>query len=162
MAGAFDLDALYRRYGILLRRRCRMLLRDDTLADDALHEAFVNVMHHHERFAAAAEPLRFLYRTVDNACFDQLRKHKRRREDELQDYKQLASPHPFVHIEERNAVVELLTSLPDDERTIAVCAFVNGMTQSDIALEVGLSRVTIGKKLDAIRERARVFLEDSP
>jgi len=156
-----DLDALYRRYGILLRRRCRTLLRDEALADDALHEAFMNVMRHHDAFAAAEEPVRFLYRTVDNACFDQLRRRTRRREDDLEGSAPPASPHPGVRLEDRDAVVHVLASLPDDERRIAVYAFVDGMTQADIATEVGLSRVTVNKKLASIREHAKTILEDA-
>lgn len=155
---AADLDVLYRRYGYLLRRRCRVLLRDHALADDALHEAFVNVMRHRERFAAADEPLRFLYRTVDNACFDQLRKRKRRREDAVSADAPEAA-HPGIDVELRNVIVEMLAELDDDERTIAVCAFVDGMSQGDIADEIGLSRVTINKKIRSIRERARSFFE---
>ncbi len=151
---------MYRRYGILLRRRCRTLLRDDMLADDALHEAFLRVMRYHESFAAADEPLRFLYRTVDNACFDQMRKRKRRREDASDAAPDPASPHPSVDIEIRDAMVSLLGDLTDDERRIAVCAFVDGMSQGDIAQEIGLSRVTINKKIGQIRERARIFLEE--
>lgn len=156
-----DADALYRRYGFLLRRRCRTLLRDESLADDALHEAFMNVIRHRERFENAEEPLHFLYRTVDNACFDQLRKRKRRREDGPLAYEP-ASPHPAVDIEIRNAIVDVLAELTDEERRIAVCAFVDGMSQGDIATEVGLSRVTVNKKLGTIRERARILLEVSP
>jgi len=156
-----DADALYRRYGFLLRRRCRTLLRDEALADDALHEAFMNVIRHLDRFQSAEEPLRFLYRTVDNACFDQLRRRRRRREDGPLGYEP-ASAHPAVDIELRDAIVEVLGDLSDDERRIAVCAFVDGMSQGDIALEVGLSRVTVNKKIGTIRERARVLLEASP
>lgn len=138
-----------------------MLLRDEALADDALHEAFMNVLRHHERFLGADEPLRFLYRTVDNACFDQLRKRRRRREEGALDLEP-ATAHPGIDIELRNAIVGLLAELGDEERLIAVCAFVDGMSQGDIATEVGLSRVTVNKKIGTIRERARVLLEGAP
>ena len=37
---------VYRQYGHLLLRRCRLITRDDALAEDALQEAFVRVMRY--------------------------------------------------------------------------------------------------------------------
>jgi DNA-directed RNA polymerase specialized sigma24 family protein len=39
-----ELTKLYRRYGFLLRRRCRALLRDEVQAEDALQSAFVKIV----------------------------------------------------------------------------------------------------------------------
>ncbi len=92
------------------------------LADDALHEAFSNVVCHHESFAAADSPLRFLCRNVCNACFDQLRREKCRREDSRDLAPGPASSHPAVDIEIRDVITGLLADLDDDQRRIAVCA----------------------------------------
>ena len=71
-----EVSALYAKYGFFLLRRCRTILRDAALADDALQEAFVKVMRGGAAIREADEPLRWLYRVVDRACFDALRDRK--------------------------------------------------------------------------------------
>ena len=67
-----EVSNIYERYGALMRRRCRRILRDDALADDALQEAFVNLIRYGAQFRAADAKLRWLYRIVDRCCFGQL------------------------------------------------------------------------------------------
>lgn len=152
-----DVAALYERYGFLLRRRCLLLLRDEALADDALQDAFVRLLRHAGELAASERPLRFLYRIVDTTCFDHLRRRKvRRLEEPMPD--DPVGAHPEVPLEIRDGVLKLLGSLEGGDRRIAVLAFVDGMTQGEIADEVGLSRVTVNKRIDALRARAATLL----
>ena len=41
-----DVEDLYRRYGPMVLRRCRGMLRDEDLAADAMQETFVQVLRH--------------------------------------------------------------------------------------------------------------------
>jgi len=154
--GEPDIAALYARYGLLLRRRCRTILRDPALADDVLQEAFVKVLRNEAALRAVEEPLRWLYRVVDRCCFDALR--RRRRAFEAPGDAEAASPHPAVDLEVRDAVLRLLGTLREDEMQIALLLFVDGMAQGEIAAEVGLSRVTVNKKVQTIRARADAWL----
>jgi RNA polymerase sigma-70 factor (ECF subfamily) len=151
-----EVSALYAKYGFFLLRRCRTILRDAALADDALQEAFVKVMRGGAAIREADEPLRWLYRVVDRACFDALRKRRRSVESPSDDEGETA--HPSVAIEARDAVLRLVGTLDEDEMRIAIHLVVDGMSQGEIAEEVGVSRVTVNKKVQAIRARAEVWL----
>ena len=151
-----ELAELYRRYGFLLRRRCRTLLRDDAAADDALQEAFVKIMRGGAAVRQADEPLRWMYRVVDHCCFDALR--RRRRSVETPADNEGATVHPAIQIELRDAVQRLLGTLDRQEMLIAVLLFMDGMSQGEIAEEVGLSRVTVNRKVQAIRAQAEAWL----
>jgi RNA polymerase sigma-70 factor (ECF subfamily) len=155
--GTEEVAALYAKYGFFLLRRCRTILRDRALADDALQEAFVKVMRGGGAIREASEPLRWLYRVADRCCFDVLR--KRRRSMETPSDGEGESAHPGVAIELRDAVLRLMSTMNDDEMKIAVLLFVDGMSQGEIAEEVGLSRVTVNKKIQALRARAAPYLE---
>lgn len=145
----------YRRYGLFVRRRCLMLLRDAAAADDALLEVFLRVLRRGEGMKSADEPLRWLYRVTDNACFDHLRKRKRARESSGVDEEIDRLPcHPGTEPELRRAAARILALLSDEEQHIAVMAFVDGMTHQEIADELGYSRMTIVKRVASIRERA--------
>jgi RNA polymerase sigma-70 factor (ECF subfamily) len=159
-----DVSALYAKYGFFLRRRCRTILRNDALADDALQEAFVKVLHSEGALAEVEEPLRWLYRVVDRCCFDALRKARRSivspgSEGDDEERSNVATVHPSVDHEVRDAVLRLLATLTEDEMQIALLLFVDGMSQGEIADELGLSRVTINKRVQGIRARADVWLD---
>lgn len=151
-----DLCGLYTRYGYFLRRRCRTILRDDALADDVLQEAFVKVLHNVEVLRDVEEPLRWMYRVVDRCCFDALRRRRRAGESVLEGER--AGAHPDGEIELRDAVLRMLTAFDDEEKQIAVMLFVDGMSQGEIAQEIGVSRVTVNKRVRAVRLRAEGWL----
>ncbi|HEU4410167.1 MAG TPA: sigma-70 family RNA polymerase sigma factor, partial [Polyangiaceae bacterium] len=131
--------------------------RDEALADDALQDAFVRLLRHGDELAASERPVRFLYRVVDTTCFDHLRRRKVRRLEEPSPDDPVGA-HPEVPLEIRDGVLRLLGSLDGPDRRIAVLAFVDGLTQGEIADEVGLSRVTVNKRVEALRVRAASLL----
>ncbi len=157
-----EVSDLYAKYGFFLLRRCRTILRDPGLADDALQEAFVKIMRSGSAVRDADEPLRWLYRVVDRCCFDTLRKRRRSVEDSGDRDEEGASVHPNVAIEVRDAVLKLIDTLDEKEMRIALLLFVDGMSQGEIADEVGVSRVTVNKKVQAIRARADALLGRAP
>ena len=56
------------------------------------------------------------------------------------------------------ATSALLHELDDEGRTLAVMAFVDGLDQGEIATRLGLSRLTVNKRVQGLRERARAHL----
>ena len=142
-----EVRALYVRYGYFLRRRCRVLLRDEALADDALQNTCMNLLRGGAELRAADEPLAYLYRAADRACFDLLRTRKRKplhgaELDTLDTSPVGAAPGGDAWM--MHAMHALLAELDDDE----------------IAERIGVSRVTVNKRVAALRERARLHLPD--
>jgi RNA polymerase sigma-70 factor (ECF subfamily) len=156
LPGQADVSALYAKYGFFLRRRCRTILRNDAQAEDALQEAFVKVLRSGNALATVDEPLRWLYRIVDRCCFDVLRKRRGSVESSSDDEGE--TPHPGAAIEMRDAVLRLFHTLDETDMQIALLLFVDGLSQGEVAEEVGLSRVTVNKRVQAIRARASEWL----
>lgn len=152
---ASELTELYRRYGYALHRRCRVLLRDDAAADDVLQEVFVKLMRAGAGVRDAEAPLRFLQRVADNACFDWMRKRRTARTEPMDDgpAEDVPAP-PGVDHEARSLALRVLARLDDAEQSLAVMAYVDGLTQSEIARELGVSQPAVNKKLQKIREHA--------
>jgi RNA polymerase sigma-70 factor, ECF subfamily len=159
VAGSADSEVadLYRRYGYFVLRRCQLVLRDRAVAEDALQEVFVKVLRTEARLSEVERPIGWLYRIADNVCFDLLRRRKLAPSSSagLDD---VVGAHPAVRIEERNAVLAILAELDERDQRICMLAFVDGMTQGEIADEVSLSRVTVNKRIQAIRTRAESLL----
>lgn len=155
MAGGLsnaEVADLYERYGHLVLRRCRALLRDDALADDAFQNAFIKLMRHGAGVREAASPLGFVYRAADRCCFDLLGKRSRRAEGELPP--EIGGHHPDPRFEARDLVLSLLGRLKEKDRQVAVWFFLDGLSQGEIAQELGWSRQTVNKRVQVIRERA--------
>lgn len=107
----------------------------------------------------AESKYRWLCRAADTACLDLLRRGKHARRavdiDELADLDRLG-PAPGVDPEARFAVLESLAKLDDAQQTLAIMLFVDGMSQGEAATEIGVSRVTINKRAQEIREALRL------
>ena len=67
-----DVEALYRKYGPMVLRRCRHLLGDEDKALDAMQECFVRVLRSKERLNGDA-PSSLLYCMATNVCLNILR-----------------------------------------------------------------------------------------
>ena len=153
---------MYRRYGPLLERRCRLLLRDDVLAEDALHELCATLLRRGEPLRDAASPYRWLCSAATRASLDLLRRRKRVREAlPIDDVDGLGAA-PGVDAEARRAVLGALEALLPDQQTLAIMLFVDGMTQSEAADELGVSRVTVNKRAQELRDALRLRLSEGP
>lgn len=153
-----EASRLYDRYGYFLLRRCRSILREASAADDALQLVFEKLLRNGGGVRHADQPLRWLYRVVDRCCFDMLRGRRRRLESPL-DVDTMTGEHPAVDIEARDAALGLLSTMSEQEQQMTVFLFVDGMSQGEIAEELGISRVTVNKRVQALRARAKNHFE---
>ena len=128
-------------------------MRDAGLAEDAMHEAFLRTMKSGDAFRTAERPLQWLYRVADNACFDLMRKSKRLRAARQVEELDLVESSPHKQMELRDTALMLLDSLDETDQKIVVLSCIDGMNQAEIAEELGLSRVTINKRLGGLREK---------
>lgn len=154
-----ELASLYERFGHLVLRRCRTILRDEDLAQDALQDAFIKLFRFGARIREAESELRWIYRVADRCCFDLLKKRKAQPisvPDPAADH----VLHPAPYLQARSAVMHFLHRLDELDRRIAVLFWVDGLNQGEIAAEVERSRQTVNKRLGAIRRRAKTGEQD--
>jgi RNA polymerase sigma factor (sigma-70 family) len=148
-----DVDDYYRRYGPMVLRRCRKLLRDEQKALDAMHDVFVQLLRHQDRIEVhSASSL--LFRIATNVCLNRIRGERRHPED--RDDELLARIAVVEDPQERSMARRLLERIfvgqVESTRTIAVLHWVDGMTLEEVAHEVGLSVSGVRKRLRTLRE----------
>ncbi len=135
-----DIRQLYERYGPMVHRRRRGLLRDDEEATEAMQDVFVEVLRRQERLDVAA-PSSFLYRAATNVCLNRIRTRKRRPQDADTDLVERIASAPEA--EERTLVAAFLDGVLARElpntREMAVMHLVDGMTLEEVAEATGLS-----------------------
>jgi len=151
---AVDAEALFRRYGPMVLRRCRRMLGDDDAAADAAQAVFVKVFEKRHALKAAY-PSSLLWKMATNHCLNVIRDRASRGEAAGGDAL-LATIACSDELEERTGTRGLLRKLfgshPESSRVIAVLHYVDGMTLEETAREVGMSVSGIRKRLRALRE----------
>jgi RNA polymerase sigma factor (sigma-70 family) len=151
-----DVEALYQRYGPMVMRRCRQLLRDEDQAMDASQDVFVQLLKNRKRLKADY-PSSLLYRMATNLCLNRIRDQRRRgetRDEEvllrIADWDDMEG-----RLEARSLLERLFGQQRDSTRTMAVLHYVDGMTLAEVADEVGLSVSGVRKRLRGLRESLR-------
>lgn len=151
---ASDVEALYRRYGPMVLRRCRFLLRDEHQAVDAMQDVFVNVLRNRDGLTGEA-PSALLHKVATNVCLNRMRSARRKPQDS--DEELLLRIAALDDLEEKTAAQRLLERLfgnePASSRTIAVLHLVDGMTLEETAAQVGLSVSGVRKRLRTLKAR---------
>jgi RNA polymerase sigma factor (sigma-70 family) len=162
---ALDVEGTYLRYGPMVLRRCRKLLRHDAQAQDALQDVFVSLLRASARLDESA-PSALLLRMATNVCLNRLRterRHPEDRDDEL--LQRIAAADADTGggaAESRTVARSVLAKLfrADDPlaastRTIAAMHLVDGLTLEEVAREAGLSVSGVRKRLRTLRGRLR-------
>lgn len=150
-----ELSQIYRRFGPLIYRRCLRLLGDKEAAREATQEVFLRALRHVEKLNTDdRDCLPWLYRVTTNYCFNVWRSKESTEEifsfDEQLDL--VHSPNVEERMNAAQRIAQILASVDRQTRSIALLAYVDGMTQKEIAKVLGLSRRTIGKKLRCFQE----------
>jgi RNA polymerase sigma-70 factor (ECF subfamily) len=151
---SIDVDAAYRRYGPMVLRRCRRLVRDEGKALDAMHDVFVNLLRAKERLDGTA-PASLLMRMATNVCLNQLRGERRRPEDP-EDAAVLAiasAEEPGAQSVARLALGKILGRELESTRVMAVLHLVDGLTLDEVGREVGLTAGAVRKRLRGLKTR---------
>lgn len=152
---------LYRDYGYVVFRRCLAYLGDTSSAQDGVQEVFVRALRAAAEFRGEASPRTWLCRIADHFCVDVLR--RRQRSPVLAKTADEDEVDAAVGDDDRESFLmirRLLEGLDPDSRRLAILYYVDELTQEELALELGLSRRTIGKRLQHLLEHARGILRE--
>jgi RNA polymerase sigma-70 factor (ECF subfamily) len=172
-----DLDAfnsLVLTYQQTLFNTALRIVGDQEMAADATQDAFLSAFRSLNSFRGGSFKA-WLMRTVTNACYDELRRRKRRPTSALEPDdddgramdtpRWLADPHltpeqQFEAEELEHAIQHCLENLPLEFRTVVVMADIQGLDYSEVASAVRVPLGTIKSRLARARLRLRECLQD--
>lgn len=151
MDAATDPQSAYRAFGPALVRKAERVLRSREDAVDVVHTLFADLI---PTWTSDVD-LPYLYRAVTNRCLNLVR-DRGTRARLLEREQVVAAPVGRVRLDDQIVGVALIAALADrlddGHLQILVCRFVDDMTQDEIAAQLGVSRKTVGKRLERIRE----------
>lgn len=156
-----DVESLYRKYGPMVLRRCRRLLRDEEKALDAMQETFVRLLRSSDRLTGEA-PSSLLYCIATNVCLNVIRSERGRTAyggDELLEA--IAGSEDVEAMGEARSLIDGIFEREDPStRTMAVLHYVDGFTLEETAERVGLSVSGLRKRLAGLQRRGRTFAKE--
>jgi RNA polymerase sigma-70 factor (ECF subfamily) len=155
-----DVDGLYRKYGPMVLRRCRAVLKDEDAAEDAMQETFVRLLKHRQTLNADY-PSSLLYRIATNVCLNVLR--SRRRKPALNASPMLEDMPGRENVEEQALdamlVDQIFSGVKESTRLAARIHYQECATLEETAERVGMSISGVRKRLDSLRRQSLVRSE---
>jgi RNA polymerase sigma-70 factor (ECF subfamily) len=149
------------------------ILSDSELAADATQDAFISAFRSINSYRGGSFRA-WLMRTVTNACYDELRRQKRRptvplepnndEEEEMETPRWVTDPglspeEKMEAAELEHAIQHCLDTLPANFRTIVVLVDIQGMDYSEVASAVHVPLGTVKSRLSRARLRLREHLQ---
>ncbi len=148
------------------------IMGDEDLAADAAQEAFISAFKGIGSFRGGSFKA-WLMRTVTNACYDELRRQKRRPttplEPDTEDGEEMDSPKwladPSMTPDQQaeadeveHAIQHCLDALPLEFKTVVVMADIQGLDYTEVATAIRVPLGTIKSRLARARLRLRECL----
>jgi RNA polymerase sigma factor (sigma-70 family) len=160
------LAALYDRFGRVAYGLALRVLRDRSLAEDAVQEAFMTVWRTADRFMPdRSKASSWILTFVHRRAVDLVRREERRRAEPLESAPESEEGGPGPDEEawlrlQRERVQKALHTLPDQQREALELAYFGGFTQSELAERLGLPLGTIKSRMFTGLARLRELLDD--
>lgn len=147
---------LYRKFGPMVLRRCRYLLKDEERALDAMQDVFIRIMERRQNLSAISSSL--FYTVATTVCFNRIRSEKLRSSPQIDHLLDSIADNCTVHHEEATDAAMMLDYIfsesRDDTRYMAVLHYVDGLTLEETAREMKMSVSGVRKRLSVLRKKA--------
>jgi RNA polymerase sigma-70 factor (ECF subfamily) len=157
------LGELYDRFGRVAYGLALRVVRDPTLAEDAVQDAFVDVWKGAGRFMPErAKASTWILTFVHRRAVDVVRREQRRRSDPVEApaaVSEAADEEVWLRLQ-RERVQTALRALPDQQREALELAYYGGFTQSELADRLGQPLGTIKSRMFSGLATLRDLLSD--
>jgi RNA polymerase sigma-70 factor (ECF subfamily) len=163
--------AMMRRYNRRLYRTARAILKDDSLAEDALQEAYLAAFRHMDDFRGDAALGTWLTRIVVNQALQALRRTRRDRvvvpfeESDAQhealnvaDSPDTGPENMLLRAQTRRLIERNIDALPEGYRTVFVLREVEDLTVEETAAALDIPAATVRTRLFRAKARLRESL----
>jgi RNA polymerase sigma-70 factor (ECF subfamily) len=148
------------------------IMHDPAAADDATQEAFISAYRALDGFRGGSFRA-WLLRIVTNACYDELRRHKRRPKVSWEDFGEMdeeanphlvdggAKPEETVQQQELRSILErAIARLPDHQRTTLVLVDKMGFSYEEAAQVMDVQLGTVKSRLSRARRQMQELLQE--
>lgn len=158
------LGRLYDRHAPILLALAQRILKNQRESEDLLHDVFVEVW----RRAGDYDPSRgsvgtWLRLRTRSRALDRVRSARIARAEPLEHQADKRAPDSGAAVEqsaEHHNLREALVSLPDEQRTVLLLGYFEGLSSSEIAERVGIPIGTVKSRVAAAMAKLRAQFEE--
>lgn len=140
------LTRMVAQYEVSLLRTCYMMLRDQSLAEDATQETFLKAYKALPTFRGECSEKTWLMRIAMNTCRDMQRGAWFRHVDRRITPETLPEPYRDM-LPEADGLAQAILSLPVKYREVILLRFYQDMTMREIAVVLNIAVSTVGKRI---------------
>jgi RNA polymerase sigma-70 factor (ECF subfamily) len=158
---SINIEELYTKYGPMVLRRCRYLLKNEEKSLDAMQDVFVNLISNCDTIETTY-PSSLLYRIATNLCLNIIRNEKRHPEtidneifNYIADYND-----PAENISANDLIDSIFRNEKPSTKEIAIMLYIDKMTLEQTAFQTGLSVSGIRKRMRVLKEKVSFLKEE--
>ena len=152
------LTRLVETYQTALLHICCMILRDESLAEDAVQETFLKAYKAIDTFRGESSEKTWLFRIGVNVCRDMMRARWFRYLDRRVTPETLSIPAPETD-DDHEELAQAILKLRATDKEIILLYYYQDMNIREIAQTLGLAPSSVSNRLKKAREHLRVLLE---
>ena len=155
-----DFAELYQKYGPMVLRRCRAILKDEEKALDAMQDVFLRILDSKCKIKDDCASL--FYVTATRICLNKIRSDKLRSGPDFEVISETIAD-DFSEIErdkiEAGIILENIFAGRDSkDALIATVHFVDGLTLEETAAQVGMSVSGVRKRIAELKKYSMKYL----
>jgi RNA polymerase sigma-70 factor, ECF subfamily len=156
-----NVEEYYKRYGPMVLRRCRSILKDEDKALDAMQEVFMKVIINRNKLKNQY-PSSLLYTIATNICLNIIKSEKKNYSGDNENI--LLNIADYEETENKIIMQDFIDNLFKHEKTstreIAYLHYVDKLTLAEVAEHVGLSVSGVRKRLRTFKAKVKYFEGD--
>lgn len=142
---------IYEKYRYLMMKVAHGVLKDNFLAEDAVHEAFIKIAHNMQNIhdVESVETKRYLIIVAKNAAIDIYRSRKKQMKEEMfiDELGEDAGPITYLKTDIDNEILDILKNLPVKYRDVFLLKYSNHMSNAEISKILNISEGTIRQRI---------------
>jgi len=158
-----DFGELYQKFGPMVLRRCRYILKDEEKALDAMQDVFLKIFENKCKIKDLCSSL--FYVTATRVCLNKIRAEKLRTGPCLDEMAEIIadefSEKENLKIEAAMVLEKIFEGRDEKDALIATLHYVDGLTLEETAAQVGMSVSGIRKKIDNLKKYSLSLFNDS-
>lgn len=154
---------LYHTHHGKLLRIARAILQDDRKAEDAVHDTFVKIIQHFEKFLQipCKKQEAWIVTILKNTCLDQLRQEKRHIPQDV-DELLFSLPDPRQDVEAEvgfRRLRDVMKQLSADDRELLELKLLLEWSDKEIAQALGITANAVGVRVHRAKNQLKELLE---
>ena len=156
-----DFSELYQKYGPMVLRRCRAILKDEEKALDAMQDVFLRILESKGKIKNACASL--FYVTATRVCLNKIKSDKLRSGPDFEKIAQFMAD-DFSETEKEKidaalAIEKIFEKRDHKDSLIATLHFVDGLTLEETAEEIGMSVSGVRKRIRELQKYSLKLME---